>query len=166
MLRDIRLQALRESPDGFAASHQDEAERGERFWRDRLRAAPWLVAERDGATVGVVGLRVADEHDPEVGEVLGLWVAPPARGSRVAAELVWAAAKEAYDYGCRQLYFWVAADNGAAVAFASTFGFRPTDERRPAERDGEGASGQPGEEVAMVLPLEADPGSVKNPWLP
>ena len=55
--------------------------------------------------------------------------------------------------GRSHLAYWVGTDNGRAVAFASGFGFRPTDTRRPmrvaGEEDGE-------EEIAMVLPLGED----------
>jgi len=45
------------------------------------------------------------------------------------------------------------------VAFASSFGFRTTDYRRPMRvvSEEEGA-----EEMAMVLPLGADPGAVPS----
>ena len=53
---------------------------------------------------------------------------------------------------------WVSTDNGRAVAFASGLGFRPTDSRRPmrgSNRDGE-------EEIAMILPLGADRGTLPD----
>ena len=46
-------------------------------------------------------------------------------------------------------------DNGRAVAFFSSYGFRPSDQRRPMTTD---ASVQ---ELAMVLPLGDDSG-----WVP
>ncbi|HWM74940.1 MAG TPA: GNAT family N-acetyltransferase [Nocardioides sp.] len=160
--RDLRLEALRESPDSFAASYDEESQHDEQFWRERMRGARRLMAERNGEAVGLVGLGIHDQ-DPEIGEILGLWVAPEARRSRVAWDLLWAVAKQAYADGRRQLYFWVGSDNGPAVAFASTFGFRPTSERRlvPAASEVDGS-----DEVAMVLPLSADPTSVFNPRLP
>jgi len=159
--RDLRLEALRESPDGFVASYDEESQYDEQFWRERMRRARRLIAERNGEAVGVVGLGIHDQ-DPEVGEIFGLWVAPGARGSRVAWGLVRAVAEQAFADGRRRLYFWVGSDNGPAVAFASTFGFRPTSERRLARAANEvdGA-----DEVAMVLPLAPDPSSVMNPRL-
>jgi ribosomal protein S18 acetylase RimI-like enzyme len=160
--RDLRLEALHESPDSFVASYDEESKYDEQTWRARMRGARWLVAERDGKRVGVVGLGLHDQ-DPEAGEIFGLWVEPQARGNRVAWGLVRDAAEQAFAEGRRRLYFWVGSDNGPAVAFASTFGFRPTSERRLAldanEVDG-------ADEVAMVLPLAPDPSSVTNPLLP
>ena len=61
-----------------------------------------------------------------------------------------AGAQSAAGSGKSHLYYWVGTENGRAVAFASGFGFRPTDLRRPvrveSEEDGE-------EEIAMVLSL-------------
>ena len=160
--RELRLTALRESAGAFVSSYDEESQYDEEFWRERMRRAHRLVAERNGEAVGVVGLGLHDKN-PEVGEIFGLWVAPEARGTRVAWRLVGAVAEQAFRDGRRRLYFWVGSDNGPAVAFASTFGFRPTSERRPtrvaSQVDGE-------EEVAMVLPLSADPSSVRNPRLP
>jgi len=157
--RDLRLSALQESPDAFVAGYDEESQYDEQFWRERMRRARRLVAERNGEAVGVVGLGIRDS-DIEAGEIFGLWVAPQVRGTRVAWGLVRAVAQQAFADDRRRLYFWVGSDNGPAVAFASTFGFRPTAERRPAraasEVDGE-------DEVAMVLPLSSDPSSLSNP---
>ncbi|UMG92745.1 GNAT family N-acetyltransferase [Nocardioides sp. TF02-7] len=162
LCRDLRLAALRESPESFVASYEDEKQYDEQAWRERTRQGPWLAAERDGRTVGLVGLAL-HRDDPELGEIYGLWVRPDARGNRVARDLVQAASERARADERRRLYFWVGSDNGPAVAFASSFGFRPTSERRLVRTDGDG-EGVP--EIAMVLPLRSDPVSVANPYLP
>ena len=54
--RDLRLEALREAPDSFVASYDEELQYDEELWRERMRQERWLIAERDGKTVGVVGL--------------------------------------------------------------------------------------------------------------
>jgi hypothetical protein len=45
--------------------------------------------------------------------------------------------------------YWVSIDNGPAVGFASGYGFRPTDTRRPARVGGEDDT----VEAAMLFPL-------------
>ena len=123
----------------------------------RLSPALRLLAERDGEALGIASVGPADEDDPEVAQLFGLWVHPDARGSGVATELVRAGARAAAGAGKRQLLYWVGTDNGRAVAFASGFGFRPTAQRRPmrvvSEDDGE-------EELAMTLPLAGDRGGI------
>jgi ribosomal protein S18 acetylase RimI-like enzyme len=92
-----------------------------------------------------------------VGELFGLWVEPKQRGTGVARRLLEAAAQQARDDDLTHLVYWVGTDNGRAVAFASSFGFRPTDSRRPMRIHGVD-SDEEAEETAMVLPLGSSSG--------
>ena len=151
--RSLRLAALQESPEAFVASYEEEKDYDEEFWRLRMRRSSRLIAEVDGEAVGTVSVRGGENGENEKqreAELFGLWVQPALRGKGVAAELVRAGAKVAEAGGNTHLNYWVGTDNGRAVAFASGFGFRPTDNRRPVrienELDGD-------EEAMMVLPL-------------
>ena len=148
--RSVRLAALQESPGAFVASYDEEADYDEEFWRLRMRRSQRLLAECDGEPVGIASVGEVDTDDGSQGELFGLWVSPALRGKGIATQLVSAGAKNASEQGHSHLYYWVGTDNGRAVAFASGFGFRPTDKRRPvrveSEEDGD-------EEIAMVLPL-------------
>lgn len=159
VFRDLRLAALRDAPDAFVASYEDEADSDESFWRDRITDASRFVAARDGEHVGLVSLGL-HHGDVEVGEVFGLWSAPDARGTHIARQLVDDAIAQARSDGRRRVYFWVGSDNVAAIGFASSYGFRPTSERRPKRGDVEA----PDDEVAMVMSLSDDPTAVKNPF--
>ena len=162
--REVRLAALRDAPEAFVATFEEEDAFDEAYWRERMVRAHRIVAERDGESeaVGVVSLGL-HEDDPGTGEVFGLWTAPTVRGERVARGLVSAAAEQSTADGCRLLYFWVGSDNASAVGFASSFGFRPTATRRPV-RVAEGATAKDADEVAMVLPLGSDPTQVESPY--
>jgi GNAT superfamily N-acetyltransferase len=159
--REVRLAALEDAPEAFVASFENEASRGEEFWRERMARAIRIVAEREGKPVGLVGLGLHDDDDPETGEIFGLWTSPTVRGRRVARGLVSTAAQKASEDGCRLLYFWAVSDNASAVGFASSFGFRPTSKRRPV-RVAVGTDEKAADEVAMVLPLAADPTLADN----
>lgn len=74
------------------------------------------------------------------------------------------AAEKAAEDGSRLLYFWAGSDNPSAVGFASSFGFRPTADRRPV-RVADGASEKAADEVAMVLPLAAEQTPSTSPHL-
>jgi GNAT superfamily N-acetyltransferase len=151
--RDVRLAALEDSPEAFVATAEEERAYDEDLWRARMRRSQRLVAEVDGEPVGVVSLGQADEDNERVAELFGLWVSPSARGTGVATQLVQAGAEAARRQGRGHLAYWVGTDNGPAVAFASGFGFRPTDSRRPMRgRDGDRAE----DEIVMVLPLGED----------
>lgn len=161
--RSVRLEALRESPDAFVATLEEEEAFDESRWRERMRRSERLVAESDGKAVGVVSIGRAQQEGEDaehVGEIFGLWVAPQARGSGVATRLVEEGGAEARRHGSTHLIYWVGTENGRAVAFASGMGFRPTDFRRPmrvrSKADGE-------EEIAMILSLHQDVGSLMRP---
>lgn len=155
--RALRLEALQESPDAFVADHASEAAEPEDFWRARMARSVRLVAESGGEQVGVVSLGSAAESDSgEGGQLFGLWVRPDWRGRSIAANLVRQGAHIAEDQGFKQLFYWVGSDNGRAVAFASSFGFRPTDERRPMRGAADGD--EPEQEIALVLALGEDRG--------
>lgn len=167
--RSIRLAALRDSPDAFVASVDDEERFEEDLWRLRMRRSTRLVAVRheaesgDGQPVGVVSLGQGKDDEGRVAEIFGLWVAPAARGTGVATRLVEASADRARRDGRTHVSYWVGTDNGRAVAFASGIGFRPTDFRRPMRVTSRGGGGAQDkvqdelqEEIAMVLPLGED----------
>lgn len=152
--RTLRLEALQESPDAFVAGHDSEASEPEEFWRARMARSARLVAETGDELVGVVSIGDATESESENGgQLFGLWVRPDWRGRSVAANLVRQGARIAESQGFARLFYWVGSDNGRAVAFASSFGFRPTDERRPMRTTG-GETTE--DEIALVLPLGED----------
>ena len=162
LYREVRLAALKESPEAFVGRFEDEAARDDEFWRERMNRASRIVAERHGELVGVVGLGLHD-GDSDNGEVFGLWTAPTVRGERVARGLVETAARKATEDGCRSLFYWAVSDNATSVGFASSFGFRPTSQRRPV-RVADGEAERDVDEVAMVLPLAPDPTLAANPY--
>lgn len=155
--RGIRLQALTESPEAFAAELGEEQAFDEDFWRLRLRRSTRFVAETPQGPLGMVCLGRAHDDDgevPGVGEIFGLWVHPDARGTGVATRLMKAGAERAREDGLSHVTFWVGTDNGKAVAFASGMGFRPTDFRRPMRLPDGTELGDT--EIAMVLALGDD----------
>ena len=147
--RDIRLAALRDAPDAFASSCEQEEAFDESLWRTRLARSARLLATQDGAAVGIVSVGQAE---PDVAELFGMWVVASSRGAGVAWRLTQAASEHARGEGRRAIHAWVSTDNGRAVAFFSSYGFRPTDIRRPMTTDADT------EEMAMTLPLGDDRG--------
>ena len=170
--RDIRLAALKESPDAFAAKADQEQQLDETFWRERMSRSRRLVAESEGRPVGVVSVGdVVDTDDLDedgdtdevAAELFGLWVTPDLRGQGVAWKLVQAGVEQARSEERDHVVYWVGTDNGGAVAFASSFGFRPTDSRRPMRpQDASDDEDDDNLEMAMVFPLGSDPGAVPN----
>ena len=159
LYRDVRLHALAESPGSFTASFAEESDYEEQFWRDRMTRSHRLVAERGSVPQGIVSVGPCGD-DSTTAEVFGLYVVPAARGTGVSWRLVEAAANQAAGDGYVQLYYWVGTDNGRAIGFANNFGFRSTDDRRPANSS-EAEFGD--EQIALVLWLEPDTRVAPNP---
>lgn len=156
--RDVRLSALEESPDAFAASVAQEKQYDEDFWRARVQRSRRMVAQDEAdEVVGVVSVGDRSTADERLGELFGLWVKPALRGQGVAWKLVQAGVDQAKEEHYKAILYWVGTDNGRAVAFASSFGFRPTDSRRPMK----GATDDD-EEMAMIYSLGEDPSVVPS----
>jgi GNAT superfamily N-acetyltransferase len=152
--KNVRLRALRESPEAFVASAEEEEAFEDSVWQERLARSQRLLAEEGDDVIGVASVggvhRTKADH---VGELFGLWVQADRRGSGVARRLLEQAAAVARDAGLKHLVYWVGTDNGRAVAFASSFGFRPTDDRRPMRIHGVDEDEAESEEMKMVYPL-------------
>ncbi len=152
--RNVRLAALKESPEAFVSSYEDEADYDEALWRERMIRSKRLLATTGDTLVGVASVGQAGEDKASTAELFGLWVTPSARGTGVATALVQAGADVARGDGRTHLSYWVGTDNGRAVAFASGFGFRPGDSRRPMRS----RHSTDEEEIMMVIALGADRG--------
>lgn len=160
--REVRLRALADTPGAFVADQDTEAGYDEERWRDRMSRSARMVAERDGQVLGVVSVREDGKLFESSAELFGLWVDQEVRGGGVANQLVQAAAQLAVSHGLRQLFCWVGTDNARAVAFNSSYGFRPTEYRRTVEEHPQAADAGPAtpswddgpeEELVMVLAL-------------
>lgn len=156
IFRDARLRALKQAPEAFAATFEEEQAYDEEQWRTRMRRSTRLVALNDDHVIGVVSLLLTDVEptgseidDLPVAEVFGLWVEPEHRGSGAPAQMIDYVAHRARAENRSHLLYWVGTDNARAVAFASGYGFRPTDSRRDARTAGT----EGGTEAAMVFPL-------------
>lgn len=115
-----------------------------------------LLAERDGATVGVASVEMI-EGAPHSADFRDLWVTPEARNTGVASRLVQAAADRATRDGCTKLYYWVSTEHGRAIGFALNAGSRVTSQRRTTRTNNREFDDQ---EIALVLSLAHDPAAV------
>lgn len=165
LYKSFRLAALMESPEAFAASYADEEAFDDEEWHDRMRRATRLLAEVGDKQVAVCSVRAQaprEGTDDEMAELFSIWVKPDHRQRGIAYELVRAAAGIARSMDCRHLSYWVGTDNGPAVAFASAYGFRVTDTRRPMAARGQEPDEDAEDEMMMILPLADDPGAVAS----
>jgi ribosomal protein S18 acetylase RimI-like enzyme len=130
-MRDIRLAALRDTPDAFASTYEREAGLAEADWKRRTTRGGNFLAyaqELGTAPVGIVG---GYEAEPGVAELISMWVSPQARGRGIGQALVEAVVGWARAHGMQVVHLWVAENNGHARLLYERRGFRPTGERQP-----------------------------------
>lgn len=145
-LRDARLAALRDAPDAFWATWQDERRYAREDWVTFARDVVWFAAVRDAPprrlTVGLVGCLRRAEF-PDEPEIIGMWLRPEDRGTGTADLLIGAAHSWAAAEHVRSLALWVVNGNERARRFYQRHHYLPTGERAPLP------PGRPGQEHRM-----------------
>lgn len=128
--RQLRLEALLDSPTAFGSSHHEEAEQPWPFFADRLASGPdqqMFGAFMDSALVGLVGVgREPAAKERHRATIRSMYVAPSARGRGVAAALLdHALAAADAMAGVWQVVLVVTAGNEPALALYRSRGFTP-----------------------------------------
>lgn len=126
--RELRIEALRDSPRAFATSAEEEEARTLEQTAARIEPGPGFVvlgAYDDGRLVGMVGLRREDHaKERHKATLWGMYVTSGARGRGVASALVQDLLERAAAMpGLRQVNLGVAADNEPARRLYEAFGF-------------------------------------------
>jgi ribosomal protein S18 acetylase RimI-like enzyme len=121
--RRVRLNGLRLHPDAFGSSWEEEANRSVDRLAEALEAGFVAGCERDGALVGVAGLRRgASLKTRHRGAVWGMYVEPDGRRLGVGGLLL-AAVIERARTEIEDLTLTVAAHNQPAISLYRSFGF-------------------------------------------
>ncbi|KAJ5618951.1 Acyl-CoA N-acyltransferase [Penicillium lagena] len=109
--RHQRLAALTNAPYAFSSKIADWESAPEQRWRDRLsiHGGYQVVASLHDTIVGMAGGVLLDE--PEVAELVSMWVDPAARGRGVGDALVAAVEEWAYGTGATILKLSVIENN-------------------------------------------------------
>jgi ribosomal protein S18 acetylase RimI-like enzyme len=132
--RELRLEALKDSPLAFVEQYEDALARADQFWRDRVdrgaagRASSTFAAVRGGRFIGMASCFIEKEITEYVSaHVVGVYVTPQWRGRGVAeavmAEVLRWAREEV---GADRIRLFVMESNIRAGAFYRRIGFVPT----------------------------------------
>jgi ribosomal protein S18 acetylase RimI-like enzyme len=135
-LRDLRLRALKDAPDAFTATYDEESIYADANWTEWATelaeggSAFGLVAESEGRWIGMA---VGAPHRDLPGEagLYAMWVDPSARGAGVARELVECVAAWASAAGFPVIRLRVTVSNEAAVRLYVRCGFADAGLRLP-----------------------------------
>ena len=126
-LRELRLEALRDSPDAFWTLHEEALERTDADWREWTTFA-CHVAVDDGRLVGMVA-GFPDEEDPEAADLIAMYVRPDARGRGIGTALVDAQLGWARAEGFTRMLLMVNVEQTSAFRLYERCGFSDTGER-------------------------------------
>ena len=132
VLRDIRLDALRDAPDAFLSTYAEQAASAEADWRRRISRGCTFFAyipEVNGTEpVGLVGGFLGKSG---TAELVSLWVRPQARGLGVGEALIAAVIKWASTRNASSVHLWLMETNEHARVVYLRCGFSATGERQP-----------------------------------
>ncbi|MFC4785459.1 GNAT family N-acetyltransferase [Nocardioides sp. MAHUQ-72] len=140
-LRDVRLAALAESPEMFGSNLVREESFDEAEWRRRARRPATFLAALDGVDVGMAGAYELDDG----WSIMGMWIAPAARGTGVVEALAHACESVARAAGATTIGLGVMEDNPRGRRAYVRLGYDFTGEREHV-RDGR-------DELFMSKPL-------------
>ncbi|MFM2484986.1 GNAT family N-acetyltransferase [Celerinatantimonas yamalensis] len=128
LYKTARLNSLKESPDSFGSTYNQEAALLDTEWRSRLDlkfreidALP-LIAEFKGQPVGIAWGCI---HKPnlKVAHIYQMWVSPELRGKGIAKSLLLKIEGWALGRRCSLMVLGVTTSNEVAVNLYRSFGF-------------------------------------------
>ena len=125
LYRSLRLRALREHPDAFTSSYEEDSSQPMEASAARLGAHAFWGAYEGAELRGFVGLererRAKNRHKATV---VGMYVAPEAASRGVGGGLLEALVAHARGEGVQHLVLTVTAGNGPAQRLYENAGFR------------------------------------------
>ncbi|BDS07448.1 N-acetyltransferase [Oceaniferula spumae] len=130
LFREVRLRALKDSPEAFGSTYENALERDIDSWREQIQSTVSSVNRNtqfafDGELcVGIAALY--REEGADTGDIIMMWVSPEARGSGAAPLLIsnlmdWASA-----VGMSEVLLNVTDSNERAIQFYLNYGFVST----------------------------------------
>jgi len=134
-LRDIRLSALRESPDAFLSTYEQEQDYSERQWRAEFARGDWNVGLIEGRPVSLLGVTRESSTPEQECYLEYLWVSPECRRSGVARTMLTAIIERLRTSGMTTVFLWVLDGNEVAVHLYKRVGFTRMNHRQPLPAD-------------------------------
>lgn len=127
LYREVRLEALKDSPEAFSTSYESAQERDDQSWATQADAS---AEGGDRATFLVIADRVigmaALYRDADVmksGELVQMWIAPDYRGTSVSMDLLDHLFRWASQHGFETIHAGVTPGNLRALRFYEKYGF-------------------------------------------
>lgn len=131
ILRDVRLEALRQEPDSFLARYEDEKEFDEARWRAEFDRGQWSAGSYRRRRVSLLG-STREKNTPWSECFLEyLWVSPEWRDKGLGSGMLVHAIDRLRKEGVRTAFLWVLDGNDTAVRLYRRVGFVSANHRQP-----------------------------------
>ena len=138
LLKRLRLDALKDSPDSFSPLYEEYSDRDDDYWHS--------AAERSGATEGFDLFIAKNGHTPcglvsghadenRIGHIGAMWVSPVMRGKGLGKALLNHVLGYLQHQGCQTIKLTVTETNQTAINLYTSSGFTMTGDRGPLRRD-------------------------------
>ncbi|HEY4358011.1 MAG TPA: GNAT family N-acetyltransferase [Acidobacteriaceae bacterium] len=139
LYRQVRLQALQDSPSAFGNTHARESKLTESDWLGRAAnldgsSRIGFMAIDDGQPCGLVAC-FRDEQDASRAQVISMWVVPAQRGTGLSWALLEAIRTWSKSCGTQTLQLMVTSNNDPAIRFYERYGFAKTGRTEPYPND-------------------------------
>jgi ribosomal protein S18 acetylase RimI-like enzyme len=125
--RELRLNALLDSPTAFSADYQLNLRHPMSFWESRLTFDEYgiiFLAEHENALIGMTGIRKGESPKTKHGAyVWGVYICPEWRGLHLAEALIRTCADWARERDVVILKLGVMANNESAIRCYKRYGF-------------------------------------------
>jgi len=129
--RQLRLEALKNHPEAYTSDYETNLAWPEEKWAERLSSPPGgpekvtFFAEAGGQALGMgTVVRGDSPKTAHTGTVVGIYVQPEWRGSRLSAALIQACEDWARSRGIQILKLAVMSSNAPAIRVYTACGFR------------------------------------------
>ncbi len=126
LYKQVRLAQLLDAPRAFDTTYEQASQRTDEEWLDLVRTIRIWLALSDGLGIGSVALSRFPEQAPDEDCLIGMWVAPTARGLGVGELLVQTAVDDATARGLARVTLDVADENAPAIGLYERLGFERT----------------------------------------
>lgn len=130
-LRDIRLNALRDSPESFLSTLALEQAYSEEKWRAEFTRGSWNVGYADGQPVTLVGITREPDEPMDQCYLEYVWVAPSLRHQGVAFAMLNEVLDQLQESGVRTVFLWVLDGNDVARRLYERVGFTRNNHWQP-----------------------------------
>jgi len=128
LFRELRLEALQDSPTAFSADYQQNLNHAAKYWEERLTMeedeATIFLAEHQGKLIGMTGIARGGSPKTRHGAwIWGIYVTPAWRGLRIAEGLINSCCTWAKERKILLVKLGVAATNKPAIRCYERCGF-------------------------------------------